>query len=32
MNAIYKYELNGDTLQTVLLPADSTILSVVEQY
>jgi len=32
VKAIYKYELNGDTLQTVLLPADSTILSVVEQY
>ena len=32
MNAIYKYELNGDTLQTILLPADSIVLSVVEQY
>jgi len=32
MKAIYKYELNGDTLQTVLLPADSTVLSVVEQH
>ena len=32
MNAIYKYELNGDTLQTVSLPINSTILSVVEQH
>ena len=32
MNAIYKYELKGDTLQTVLLPADSIVLSVVEQH
>ena len=32
MNAIYKYELNGDILQTVLLPINSTVLSVVEQH
>ena len=32
MNAIYKYELSGDTPQTVLLPINSTILSVVEQH
>ena len=31
MNVIYKYELSGDTPQTVLLPINSTILSVVEQ-
>ena len=32
MNAIYKYELSGDTLQTVSLPINSTVLSVVEQH
>ena len=32
MNAIHKYELNGDILQTFSLPINSTILSVVEQY
>ena len=31
MNAIYKYELSGDTPQTILLPISSTVLSVVEQ-
>jgi len=31
MNAIYKYELSGYTLQTVSLPINSTVLSVVEQ-
>jgi len=32
MNAIHKYELSGDTLQTVSLPINSTVLSVVEQH
>jgi len=31
MNAIYKYELSGDTPQTISLPISSTVLSVVEQ-
>ena len=32
MNAIYKYELSVYTLQTVSLPINSTVLSVVEQH
>lgn len=32
MNVIHKYKLNGDTLQTVSLPINSTVLSVVEQH
>jgi len=32
MNAIHKYELSGSRLQTVSLPINSTVLSVVEQH